>query len=224
MEYFPPPCGCGKQASQDKWDSHEESKKVAANVKKEMKYNLLPEAYHDKFDELENDWTEMSNSKFLSEAQKFEAADAKERQKAEKKKEAMKRHTNKEDDSQVSLNRAQKDQNTSNKKRKTQNQSNSSGKQRYCELCKAAGAPEFVYGTHYTNQCNKKEEYERKLSGGMASRSGATKEMRSKDSYRHREAKLMNKIKRLQKKVKKTKKTDDSSVSSMSSDGTNVSY
>ena len=67
-------------------------------------------------------------------------------------------------------------------------------------------------------------EYEKKLSGGMASRAGATKEMRGKDSYRRREAKLMDKIKRLQKKVKKTKKTDDSSVLSMSSAGTNVSY
>ena len=58
----------------------------------------------------------------------------------------------------------------------------------------------------------------------MASRAGATKEMRGKVSYHRHEAKLMDKIKRLQKKVKKTKKTDDSSVLSMSSAGTNVSY
>ena len=140
-EHFPPPCGRGKQASQDQWDRHEDSKKVGADVKKEMKYNLLPEAYHDKFDELENDWTEMSNSKILSKAQKFEAADAKERLKGEKKKEAMKRRANKEEqDSQASLSRSQKDKNGNGKKRKTQNQSSSAGKQRFCELCKAAGA------------------------------------------------------------------------------------
>lgn len=81
MEYFPPPCGRGKQATQDQWDSHEESKKIGADVKKEMKYNLLLEAYHNRFNELENDWFEISNSKFLSEAQKFETVDAKERQK-----------------------------------------------------------------------------------------------------------------------------------------------
>ena len=78
--------------------------------------------------------------------------------------------------------------------------------------------------SHNINQCNKRGEYKKKLSGGVASRSNATKEMRNKDSYRKRVAKLMNKIKRLQKKAKKTKKDDDSSVSSMSSAGTNVSY
>ena len=39
-----------------------------------MKYNLLPETYQDRFDELELDWTEMTASKFLSEAQKYEDA------------------------------------------------------------------------------------------------------------------------------------------------------
>ena len=136
----------------------------------------------------------------------------------------MKRRVNKEDDSQASLNRAQKDKNSNGKKRKFQNETTNAGKQRLCELCKAAGAPEFVYLTHSSSQCKKKEEYARRLSGGAASRSSATKEIRSKDSYRKREAKLMNKIKHLQKKVKKTKKDDESSMSSMSSTGTNVSY
>ena len=144
------------------------------DVKKEMKYNLLPEAYYDRFDELENDWSEMSNSKFLSEAQKFEAVDAKERHKVEKKNDAMKRRANKKDDSQVSLNRVQKDKNNKSKKRKVQVETTNAGKQRLCELCKAAGTPEFVYLTHSTSQCKKKEEYTRKLSGGVASRASAT--------------------------------------------------
>lgn len=224
MEYFPPPCGRGKQATQDQWDNHEESKKIAADIKKEMKYNLLPELYHDRFDELEHDWSEMSNSKFLSEAQKFEVIDAKERQKGERKKEAMKRKTEREDDSLSTMSRSQKDKNSNGKKRKTQKETTNVGRQRLCELCKAAGAPEFVYLSHYTNQCKKKEEYARKLSGGVASRANATKDFRNKDSYRKREAKMMSKIKRLQKKVKKTKKNDESSVSSMSSAGSNISY
>ena len=78
--------------------------------------------------------------------------------------------------------------------------------------------------THKTNQRKKKGEYERKLSGGVTSRSEATNELRSKESYRRREAKLMNKLKRLQKKVKNTKQKDGSSVSSVSSAGTNMSY
>ena len=223
MEYFPPPCSRGKQATQDEWDSHEETKKIMADVKKEMKYNLLPEAYHDRFDELENDWSEMSNSKFLSEAQKFEAVDAKERQKGEKKKEAMKRRV-KEDESQSSINRAQKDKNVQGKKRKIQHETTNAGRQRLCELCKAAGAPEFVYLTHHTSQCKKKEEYARRLSGSTASRSSATKDLRNREHYKKREAKLLNKIQRLKKKVKKTKKDDDNSISSVSSSGTNIDY
>merc|ERR1712115_277960 len=52
-------------------------RKVSAGVKQEMKYNLLPDSFGDRFDELETDWTEMSKQKFLSEAQKCEAADKK---------------------------------------------------------------------------------------------------------------------------------------------------
>ena len=42
-----------------------------------MKYNLLPDSFGDRFDELETDWTDVSKQKFLSEAQKCEAADKK---------------------------------------------------------------------------------------------------------------------------------------------------
>ena len=77
IEYFPPPSGRGKPPTQDQWESFEETKKISTKDKKEMKYNLLPESYHDRFDESENDWIEMSHSKFLSEAQKFEALDTK---------------------------------------------------------------------------------------------------------------------------------------------------
>ena len=80
MEYFPPPCSRGKQATQEQWDRFEETKKVTADLKKEMKYNLLPEAYHDRFNKLENNWSEMSNSKFLSGTKKFATVDAKGRQ------------------------------------------------------------------------------------------------------------------------------------------------
>ena len=223
MEYFPPSCSRGKQPSQEQWERHEETKKIETTLKKEMKYNLLPDSFQEKFDKRETDWTEMSSSKFLSEAQNFEAIEIKERQKGEKKKESLKRKSNKEDDSVSTLNRSQKDKNASSKKRKQNNETTNAGRQRLCELCKAAGTPEWVYTNHYTNQCKKKEEYARKLSGGVASRASATKDLRSKEDYRRREAKLINKIKTLKKRVKKSKKDDDSSISSMSVDD-NVSY
>ena len=73
--------------------------------------------------------------KFLSEAQKFEALEAKERQKGEKKKEAMKRKANKEDDTVSTLSRSQKDKNANGRKRKSNNETTNAGKQRLCELC-----------------------------------------------------------------------------------------
>ena len=225
MEYYPPPSGRGSEATQDQWDSYSETKKISASVKKEMKYNLLPETFHDRFDELENDWTEMSHSKFLSEAQKFETLDAKERLKIEKRKEIAKRKTNKEDDSVSTLSRSQKDYNAKGKKRKTGNGPTNAGKARLCELCKAAGAPDFVYTSHNADQCNKKGEYIRKLSGGLPSRSKATRDLRSKEDYRKREVKLVNKIKKLRKKVKQTNRVkDDMDDSSISSHDTNVSF
>ena len=42
-----------------------------------MKYNLLPDSYHDRFDKLELDWTEILRIKLLSKAQKCEEAEKK---------------------------------------------------------------------------------------------------------------------------------------------------
>ena len=49
--------------------------------KREMKYNLLPDEFQERFDELEVDWTDMSHAKFNAEAQKCKDADKKKRQK-----------------------------------------------------------------------------------------------------------------------------------------------
>ena len=146
----------------------------------------------------------------------------KKRLKNEKKKEAAKRKTGKDDDSMSNLTRSQKSSNASSKKRKTSNGKNVNGVARLCELCSAAGAPDFVYKSYYTNQCNKKDEYAKKLSDGVAQRSSAIKDIRSKESYKRRETKLINKVNHLKKQLKK-KKENDSDVSSMSLDNTNLS-
>ena len=44
------------------------------------------------------------------------------------------------------------------------------GRAQECELCKLDGSREFVYKSHYTNQCNKKSDYKKKMSGGMGER------------------------------------------------------
>ena len=68
LSYFPPPSSRGEMATAAQWEVFEEKKKNSNKDKRKMKYNLLPDLYTNRFNELEVDWTEMSNSKFLSEA------------------------------------------------------------------------------------------------------------------------------------------------------------
>jgi hypothetical protein len=99
MAYFPPPSSRGKPTTREQWEKFQEIKKISNNLKREMKYNLLPEVFNDRFDELETDWTEMSKSKFLAEAQKCETMDNKERLKQTKAREQLKRQKKHETDS-----------------------------------------------------------------------------------------------------------------------------
>ena len=205
MEYFPPPSSRGKPATRAQWAKFNNIKKLNPEEKREMKYNLLPPFFHDRFDELEQDWTEMTDVKFLSEAQKCENADLKEqrRRSTEKTKEksSNKRKKQEEDDDSVStLSRSQKSDNRKGKRRKNGGETTGAGKARFCELCKLAGAPEYVYKTHYTNQCKKKDKYAQSLSGGAGQRKVTVKE------YKSLEKKLMKGLKIVQKKQKKTRK------------------
>ena len=78
MEYFPPPSSRGKPATQAQWAKFNTFKKLTNEDKREMKYNLLPPFFHDRFNKLEQDWTKMTDMKFISEAQKCENANIKE--------------------------------------------------------------------------------------------------------------------------------------------------
>ena len=179
-----------------------------------MKYNLLPPFFHDRFDKLEQDWTEMTDMKFISEAQKCETADIKEqgRRSAEKAKEKStnKRKKQEEDDDSVStLSCSQKSENCKGKHRRNGNETTGDGWAQLCELCKLAGAPEFVYTTHHTSQCKKKDRYAQSLSGGAGQRKATIKE------YKSLEKRLMKELKVVQKKQKKLskKKGDESNDS-----------
>lgn len=66
LTYFPPPSSRGKPATAEQWKQFKGVKKLSSDIKREMKYNLLPEVFHDRFDELEVDWTEMTDAKFLA--------------------------------------------------------------------------------------------------------------------------------------------------------------
>ena len=80
LSHFPPASSRGKTPTIDQWEKAEKKNKVSAELKQEMKYNLLPESYTDRFNELETNWTQMSKQKFLAKAQKCKEADKKDRQ------------------------------------------------------------------------------------------------------------------------------------------------
>ena len=107
-----------------------------------MKYNLLPESYHDRFDALETDWNAMSMSLFLSEAQKCEAADKKEQAKIAEGKAALKKKKASSDKASTSgsgVSRSSKSTNSRSKKRQTFSGASPAGKARFCVLCKMTG-------------------------------------------------------------------------------------
>ena len=225
MSIFPPPSSRGSAATEEQWTTFEEDlKKIPSSLKREMKYNLLPETYHDRFDTLEVDWSEMTNSKFLAEAQKCESIDARERQKMEKAKESLKRKRQADHESTASLDRSQKSKNAVAKKGKAPGKATNAGVARMCELCKMSGAPEFVYLSHNTADCKKKDEYARKLSGSAGHRQKASREYKKGERDLRHELKLLSKqVKKLtasKRSKKSASSTDDvSSVSSADSGG-----
>ena len=64
-------------ATPEQWESFQEERLIDPAEKREMKYNLLPDPFQERFDELEVHWTEMAHFKFLSEAHKCKEADCK---------------------------------------------------------------------------------------------------------------------------------------------------
>ena len=158
MEFSPPPHSRKGVASQPHWNNFKEIKKLSDDLKREIKYNLLPEAFHDRFKDMEGDWTKWSNNKFLAQAQKAEAVNAKERRcTAEQKEKQKKRKSLEDDDSSKNLSCSQRAKNKRSKEEQDEEKETTQGQARVCELCKLAGAPDFVFKSHFTNQCNCKD-------------------------------------------------------------------
>ena len=224
LEFFPPPTSRGKSANQEQWEEFNAIKKMSESDKREMKYNLLPDSYHDRFDNNENDWTKMSPSKFLAKAQKFELADMKEREKMEQQREKLKRKQPHENDSISNLSRNQRDKNVSKKRQKSEHKpANLVAKM--CELCKTADKPAFIYTTHNSDTCKFRESYAKAMNGNNSPRrEKPSKEHRRKEKDFRREIKILqNQVKKLSNRSKKRGRKDgSSSVSSMESD--NASY
>ena len=219
---FPPTGSRGRMATPKQWEEHAKIKFIDHAEKREMKYNLLPDEFQERFDELEVDWTEMSHAKFNSEAQKCEEADKKGRQRQEQEQQTNKR---KREDQLANVSRKDQARNKKNRAREDSTKVNGGGKARLCELCKAAGAPESVYRSHWASKCQKKDRYAQLLSGGAGSRQKAQKELSASEKKLRREFKLMvKKVKQLEskqgtKRRRRGENSDDSSFASSSDEG-----
>ena len=175
MEHFPPICKKATMANKTEWILFDDLKTLNAEDIRDIKYNILPASYQDKIDNLEEDWTEMTAAKFLSEAQKCEIKDLKERNHAKREKSTKdskkgkksKRRSNGDDsDSDGGPPKRKKNGNFSNKKdRQTRG---GDRPPRECILCKLAGAPETVYKSHFTNQCNRVDQHSKNLKSGSS--------------------------------------------------------
>lgn len=237
MTHFPPTARRGRMANSAQWALFEDEKNLNDEDIREIKYNLLPEPYKEKMDNLEEDWVEMTYAKFLLEAQKCEQADKRAtelaRSRNNKGNNKNNRKKRKHDDAGD-----ESDEDRSSKRSKKHSRNSKSGRDRdasrpprQCELCKAAGAPEQVYRSHYTNQCNKVDEYKKKLQfksskGRSEFRTTERPTAEQINDMTAPEIALTNKCRYLEKKLKsykknskkKGKKSDNSSISSMSSD------
>ena len=153
MENFPPTSPRGTVATHEHWVTHSNIRRIDDSIKRQMKYNLLPTSYHDRFNQSNEDYTVMTNAKFLSEAQKFEITNTRDRQKLEAQREKIKRKREVDSDSVSNLRWKQKEKNTSLKKSCGEKKSTPKGEARHCVLCEMAGAPQSLYQPqHYRLQ------------------------------------------------------------------------
>ena len=214
LAYFPPPFSKGKTATNSRWEEFEDIKKISQKEATKMKYRLLPKSFHQRFDELEADWTEMSYSKFLAEAQKCEIKDQRDRNTQTKSKELLKRKRKLEDDSLSTLSRSQKGTNYKAKKARQPKEKTSASTARFCVLCKTAGAPPPVFTSHNTEDCKRTEQYAAAMSSSVNNRKKPVREYRSTEQQLRRELKLLTKINKLKghKRTKRSNKSADGDV------------
>ena len=215
LEQFPPSCKRATKANATQWLLFEDERRLDSGEVRDIKFNMLPPSYQERIDNLEEDWTEMSSSKFLAEAQKCEASDLRERnkkkyeksKKAEKSSKKKKRDRNgAEDDGDEEPTKRSKNGNF-----KSRNRSDNQGRAqptRECILCKLAGAPEGVYKSHSTDQCRKMESHSKKLQSRSSSHfekgrnKGGEQRFTERDDDKEGELNLIARTRRLEKQLK----------------------
>ena len=225
LPLFPPRTLRDKRATNKEWAAHNERRKLIQESKRDIQYAMLPLSFRDAIDAMETDYETMDESTFLLRLEQIEVKDMKDRKEREENKEKLKRKSEANSNGKEHPNKSRKDKSDRDNKRNRREgqKTNSGGKARFCSMCKLAGAPSFVYETHNDNDCKKKGQYEKLLSGGAGSREKASKE------YKSFEKRMMKNVraefkKHQAKKKKRDDKDDSDDDISVDSNGTNTSY
>ena len=213
LKYFPASTARNKFPTHAQWTELEDRKIDSATIRS-MKKMLLPKVLQTKLNEYEEDWRTMTKQTFLTQVERLEIADEEQQKEMAAAREKLKKKNQALRDDEAhgkNSNRANRDK-KSGKRRKSQH-TTSQGKQRFCELCKFAGAPEEVYSTHNTSQCRKADMYKKKLSGGFSSRSNAVKDYKREARKQEKRA---SKYKKLAREFRASRKSSSSRSSSRS--------
>ena len=230
LQFFPPITTRDEMPDMDDWNSAQETRDVTNLMNRRIKFNLLPEKFQNSLEEdTDDDWRTMVYPKFVALVQQCETKDERERKEMMANREKLKASALKrKDDGLEGLDRASKSKNQANKRHKNNNNKNYKGDAQYCALCKAAGAPVWLYKNHATKDCMKADEYKRKLSGGAASQSNVKqdykKELRKSEAMLNKLKKQTRELKTMMKSSKRKKNDDDMSIDSAPSDETDTSY
>ena len=229
MNYFPPTCNRDEMPEIEAWEMAMYGNEVSDMMNRKMKFNLLPTKFQNTLEEdTEEDWRVMVYPKFVALVQQCEAKDERERVEMAKNREKLKASALKrKDDGGEGLDRSSKSKNQAHKRFKKEHSKSGKGEASFCALCKNAGAPKWLYKNHNTADCNKADEYKRKLSGGAASQYNAKrdykKELRKAEQMLKKFKKETRELKTMMKKKRK-KSADDMSIDSASSVDTDTSY
>jgi hypothetical protein len=225
LPFYPPRTVRSKRPSEAEWAAFDLQKYVDKKTKRDIQYNMLPSFYRDTIDVWETDYEDMDGSTFLLNLEKLEVKDMKDRQERNENKEKLKRKSEAASNGKEhpNSNRKVKTDRDNKRNRRDDRKTTQNGKARFCNMCKMSGAPAFVYETHNTKDCKKKEQYEKLLSGGAGKKKEANKE------YKSFEKKMMKNVRsEFKKHQAKSKKRGDNNDSdddmSVDSNGTNTSY
>ena len=179
LPLFPPRTTRDRRPNNEDWRTFEAERNIGKARRRDIQYAMLPIAFRDVIDGWVQDYEDMSDAKFLQCCEQIELKDNKDRKETQDRKDKLKRKNGAPKEEESNANRQQKSKNKKFKGRRDEKKPTRQGNARFCQMCKTAGAPSFVYESHDGKDCTKKGKYEKLLSGGAGQKEKGKKEYQS---------------------------------------------